>query len=70
MLNSEVFLYTLMKILGALLILAGLGYMIDGFGRVLFADYSLNLALYTFVGEVVLIFWLLVRGWRIEEESS
>lgn len=58
----------LWKILGILLILAGMGYMIDGFGRVLSAGYDLNISLYTFIDEVVFIFWLLIKGWRIEEE--
>lgn len=43
-------------ILGVLLAVAGLGYIVDGFGVVLFADYGANVAAFTFVGEVVLIF--------------
>lgn len=51
--------------LGILLVVAGLGYAVDGFGVVLFAGYGANVAVFTFVGEVVLIVWLLVRGRRI-----
>lgn len=51
-------------ILGILLVVAGLGYAVDGFGVVLFAGYDANVAAYTFLGEVVLIFWLLLRGRR------
>jgi hypothetical protein len=53
------------KVLGILLILASLGYVIDGFGKVLFADYNLNISMFTFIGEVILIFWLLIKGWKI-----
>jgi hypothetical protein len=52
-------------ILGVLLVIAGLGYAIDGLGTVVFAGYSIELAAFTFVGEVVLIFWLLLRGRRL-----
>lgn len=55
------------KILGILLILASLGYLIDGFGKILFADYNMNISMITFIGEVILIFWLLIRGWRMKE---
>jgi hypothetical protein len=52
-------------ILGALLVVAGLGYAIDAFGTVLFAGYHANVATFTFLGEVVLIAWLLVKGRRL-----
>ena len=54
------------KILGILIIIASIGYLIDGFGQVLSPDYNIEIALYTFVGEIVLIFWLLIKGWRIK----
>jgi hypothetical protein len=38
-------------ILGILLVVAGLGYAVDGFGVVLVAGYGLNVAALTFVGE-------------------
>ena len=53
------------RFLGILLALAGLGYAVDSFGIVLFAGYALEVATFTFVGEVVLIFWLLLRGRRL-----
>lgn len=58
------------KILGILIIIAALGYLIDGGGKVLSPDYNIEIALYTFVGEVVLIFWLLIRGWKIRENEE
>jgi hypothetical protein len=51
--------------LGALLVVAGIGYVIDAFGTVLLADYRANVAAFTFVGELILIGWLLVRGRRL-----
>lgn len=54
------------KILGVLVAIAGFGYLIDSFGTILSATYSLELALFTFVGELVLIGWLLLRGRRLE----
>jgi hypothetical protein len=52
------------RIVGALVVLAGLGYMVDAVGPMLAADYGFEAALYTFVGELVLMGWLLVKGLR------
>src|SRR5688572_6294502 len=57
--------------LGVFLVLAGVGYIVDGFGKTLSPDYNLNIAQFTFVGEVLLIFWLLWRGFKgFEKELS
>jgi len=50
------------KILGILVIIAGLGYTIDSFGKILSPSYNVSLATITFIGEVLLVFWLLWRG--------
>jgi len=50
------------KILGILVIVAGLGYTIDSGGKFLSPNYTLSLSTFTFIGEVLLIFWLLWRG--------
>ena len=52
------------RIFGILLVVAGLGYLADGFGTVLIPDYSISIGAFTFVGEVALIFWLLISGSR------
>jgi len=52
------------KWLGVFLVLASVGYIIDGFGKTLSPDYNLNVAQFTFVGEVLLIFWLLWKGFK------
>ena len=57
------------KILGILIILAALGYLIDGFGKLLSTDYNISISMYTFIGEVILIFWLLIIGRKIKETN-
>ena len=52
------------KIFGILLVIAGAGYLVDGFGAVLVQDYAISIGAFTFVGEVALIFWLLISGRR------
>jgi len=52
------------RIVGVLVIASSIGYMVDGFGRILSSDYSLKLATFTFIGEVVLMVWLLWKGFR------
>jgi hypothetical protein len=50
--------------MGTLVIVAGLGYLIDGVGTLLVPNYSLTVATYTFIGEPVLMVWLLWKGIR------
>ncbi|MCH7229631.1 DUF4386 domain-containing protein [Glycomyces sp. L485] len=57
------------KVVGVLLVVAGLGYLVDSFGMVLVSDYSLQVVLFTFVGEVVLMLWLLFKGTRTTVEA-
>ena len=52
------------RVFGILLLIAGLGYLVDGFMIVLVAQPPFTLATFTFVGEVALIFWLLISGAR------
>jgi hypothetical protein len=47
------------RFLGALVILAGAGYLGDSFGKILVPDYALTISVFTFVGEALLIVWLL-----------
>src|SRR5207244_4240646 len=53
-----------LRALGILVIAAGLGYLVDGCGKLLVPTYSLTVAMYTFIGEVLLMFWLLWKGIR------
>ena len=50
------------KFLGILVIIAGLGYLTDGFGKILSPNYNVTISMFTFIGEALLIFWLLWRG--------
>jgi hypothetical protein len=52
------------KVFGILLLIAGLGYLVDGFGAVLVPPYALDIGRFTFVGEAALMFWLLIKGTR------
>ena len=50
------------KWLGAVVLLAGLGYLVDSLGKVVSASYALEITMFTFVGELLLLFWLLWKG--------
>lgn len=59
-------------ILGLLVLITSAGYLIDGWGRLLLPGYDLMLVTFTFVGEVVLMIWLLwesARGFPAELEG-
>lgn len=58
------------RVLGVLLVVAGVGYVTDGLGTLLTPTYGLELSTYTFVGEVILIFWLLIRGRTLPDNLS
>ena len=57
------------RIVAVLVIISAAGYLVDGLGTVLSPEYSLELGRFTFVGEVVLIFWLLIRGGKPKRTS-
>ncbi len=50
------------KFLGGLLVIAAAGYLVDGVGKLLFSSYNLTMAMFTFIGEVIFIGWLLWKG--------
>jgi Domain of unknown function (DUF4386) len=52
------------RVFGVLLIVAGLGYIADGFVAVLLPGPSISIGQFTFIGEAALIFWLLIKGTR------
>jgi hypothetical protein len=58
------------RLVGALLVVAAVGYAVDGLGVLLSPTYSLGLSSYTFIGEVVLIFWVLILGGRPQETAG
>jgi len=58
------------RILGALLIIAGSGYLIDDFGKILLPDFAVTIAMFTFIGELIFMFWLLWKGGKVPETKS
>jgi hypothetical protein len=58
------------RILGVLLVVAGLGYMINYLRPFLYPDLDTEFLFVTFFGELVFALWLLVRGWRIPEPAA
>ena len=55
------------RILGVLMILGGLGYVIDSFTFFVFPNFDVTVSEYTFLGEVLLPLWLLIKGVNIEQ---
>lgn len=50
------------KILGILVIIAGLGYLVDSIAGVLAPDLNIAIGQFTFIGELLLALWLVVQG--------
>jgi hypothetical protein len=58
------------KIFGILLIVAGLGNVTDSFGKFLFSGYNISVSQFTFIGELALIFWLLIKGVKVQHITN
>jgi hypothetical protein len=58
------------RLVSALLVVAAVGYLVDSLGTLLSPTYSLGLSTFTFVGEVVFIFWLLIHGRKLPDTAS
>ena len=54
------------RILGALLIIAGFGYLIDSFGSLLLPHFNLGILQFTGLGEILFLLWLLIMGVNVE----
>ena len=52
--------------LGILLIIGCFGYVIDSFALILFPSFK-PIAQFTFIGELLLPLWLLIKGIKVEE---
>jgi hypothetical protein len=55
------------RILGALLIIAGLGYLVDVMTYFLVPDFGVSFSEFTFIGELLIILWLLIKGVNVEQ---
>lgn len=58
------------KFLGILLIIAGLGYIADSFGKILIPDYNMTIAMFTFIGELLFMIWLLWKGGKVQQQDN
>ena len=58
------------KILGILLVIDGLGWVIDSLRPYFYPQAHLRFLFITFFGEVFLMLWLLIRGWQIPEATA
>ena len=54
------------KWIGFLLIIAGAGYFIDSIKPYFFPGLDTSYIMITFFGEIVFMFWLLIKGWRVK----
>jgi hypothetical protein len=57
------------KTIGVFLIIAGFGYIIDSLFRFLIPGYNMEISSYTFIGELMIIFWLLFKGVNVQESD-
>ena len=55
------------KIIGVMLIVASFGYVIDFFTYFILPNFGVAISEYTFVGEVLMVFWLLIKGVNVEQ---
>lgn len=53
------------RLVGAFLVIAGLGYLVEDTRHFFFPDFNTGFLWFTFLGELVFMFWLLIRGTRI-----
>jgi len=57
-------------IIGVLLVINGVGWEMDSLQPYLFPHTRLRWVFYTFFGELVLMLWLLIRGWKVREPTD
>jgi hypothetical protein len=57
------------KLIGVLLVIAGVGYMMQNLNAYLFPKPDLGYVAIALLGELVFMFWLLIRGWKIKEPA-
>lgn len=58
------------RIIGILLVIDGLGWVIDSFQPYLYPNTHVGFLFITFFGELVFMLWLLIRGWKIREPTA
>jgi Domain of unknown function (DUF4386) len=56
--------------LGIILIVNGLGWIVNNLRPYLYPEANLGFVFITFFGELIFMLWLLIRGWKIEEPEA
>ena len=55
------------KVMGVVLMISGLGYLTDTLKPFLFPDFNSGFITITYFGELIFMFWLLIKGSRIKD---
>lgn len=55
------------KILAALVVICGFGYVFDSVTGFLFPNFGVTVSLFTFIGEMLLALWLVIKGVSIKQ---
>ena len=55
------------RILGVLLLISGVGFLIQSFAAFLFPNFNVDIPLFTDWGELVFALWLVIRGVNVEQ---
>lgn len=58
------------KLVGVCLIIAGSGYLVNTLQPFLFPNADIGYITITYFGELIFMFWLLIRGWRIKDPNQ
>lgn len=58
------------RILGVVLIAAGLAYLIDNLGVLMLPNYNVSIATFVGWGELLLMLWLLTKGVRVPNQTA
>ncbi len=58
------------KWLGVIVVINGIGWIINPLQPYLFPNVNLDFIFVTFFGEIVLMLWLLIMGWRIRQPAT
>ena len=58
------------RLLGVLVVIDGLGWVIDSLQPYLYPNANLKYLFITFFGEIFLMLWLLIRGWTLKEPQQ
>ncbi len=58
------------RIIGVLLIIAGFGYVINSFMLFLLPDLNITIFQFTFIGELLFLLWLLIKGVNVQQRDT